>query len=235
MIELLDVTKSFHRTAVLRGVTLKVAPGELVGLIGPNGAGKSTALRILTGQLVADAGVARIDGHDLTKEPLEARRALGYVPQDGGVEPFLTGEEVLRFVAELRGVAPDPLVSELLGAFSLTSAAHRLTREYSEGMGRRLALAAAFVGSPPALVLDESLNGLDPRGARLVRDALEERRKLGTAVLITGHVLETFEKMCTRVALLHDGRIALDLTRHDIDDLTIRGRTLEDVFLEATA
>ncbi len=235
MICLEDVHKSFHRVEVLRGLSLRVEAGEMVGLIGPNGAGKSTGLRILTGQLLADSGMASIGGHDIAAAPLEARRNLGYVPQEGGVEPFLTGEEVLRFVAEIRGIPGDALIDHLLKDFGLSKARHRLTREYSEGMGRRLALAAAFLGDPPALVLDESLNGLDPRGARLVRDALEARRAGGAAILITGHVLETMERMCTRVALLDKGQIAVDLDQAAIRELSAQGKTLEDVFLEATS
>lgn len=234
MIVLDDVHKSFHKTPVLRGLDLRVESGQMVGLIGANGAGKSTALRILTGQLLADSGSASLGGHDIARDPLQARGQLGYVPQEGGVEPFLTGEEVLRFVAEIRGVPGDPIIGKLLSDFGLSDAKHRLTREYSEGMGRRLALAAAFLGDPPALVLDESLNGLDPRGARLVREALERRRQAGAAILITGHVLETLERMCTRVALLDQGRIAVDLDQAAIRGLAGQGRTLEDVFLEAT-
>ena len=146
MIRLQEVCKSFHGTAVLQGLSLEVASGELGGLIGPNGAGKSTALRILTGQLLADSGSVELGGFDLLRQPLQARQRLGYVPQGGGVEPFLTGEEVLRFVADLRGIQAEPLVPQLLEQFSLSHAGHRLTREYSEGMQRRLAIAAALIG-----------------------------------------------------------------------------------------
>ncbi|MFT7621423.1 MAG: ABC-2 type transport system ATP-binding protein [Myxococcota bacterium] len=235
MIQLTDVTKSFYGNQVLKGLSLEVGPGELVGLIGPNGAGKSTALRIVTGQLMPDSGTASIGGADLQSDPLTARRFLGYVPQDGGVEPFLTGEEVLRFVAELRGVPADPLVDELLDRFALSAAKKRLAREYSEGMQRRLAFAAALIGDVRALILDESLNGLDPRGVRIVREAVEERRAAGTAVLLTGHFLATMERLCTRIALLHGGRIVQDLSRQELDGLEGQGRTLEDVFLEGTA
>ncbi len=235
MIRIENVSKAFYNTSVLDGFSLSVDPGELVGLIGPNGAGKSTALRIATGQLLPDRGTASIAGHDLQVAPLEARRVLGYVPQDGGVEPFLTGEEVLEFVAELRGVSPDPVVGELLERFSLTAARKRLTREYSEGMQRRLAFAAAMIGDVRALILDESLNGLDPRGVRLVREAIEDRRARGAAVLLTGHFLATMERVCTRVALLHQGKIVLDLPKAELDSLEANNRTLEDIFLEATA
>ena len=235
VIELVGLEKSFWDARVLQGLDLRVGPGELVGLIGPNGAGKSTALRILTGQLLPDAGTARIGGHDVQTAPLEARRALGYVPQEGGLEPFLTGEEVLRFVAEIRGVDPAPDPASVLREFGLSSAAHRLTREYSEGMARRLALAAALMCEPPALVLDESLNGLDPRGARFVREQLEIHRARGAGILLTGHVLWTLQRLCTRVALLHGGRIVLDLDADAIAAHEAEGRSLEDVFLDATA
>ena len=104
MIELSDVRKAFHGVSVLQGLNLRVQAGELVGLIGPNGAGKSTALRILTGQLLPDSGDVRIGGHDLVSQPLEARKCLGYVAQEPDIEPFLTGAEVLAFVADVRGV-----------------------------------------------------------------------------------------------------------------------------------
>jgi ABC-2 type transport system ATP-binding protein len=188
----------------------------------------------LTGQLLADSGSVELGGFDLLRQPLQARQRLGYVPQGGGVEPFLTGEEVLRFVAELRGVPAEPLGSQLLEQFSLAHASHRLTREYSEGMQRRLAIAAALIGDPPALVFDESLNGLDPRGVRFVREVLKSRQEAGAAILIAGHFLETMERLCTRIALLHEGRIAVDLDRSELDRLRAEGRTLEDVYLEAT-
>ena len=232
MIVLSEVTKSFHKLAVLRGLSLAVEPGELVGLIGSNGAGKSTALRVLVGELIADSGSASIGNHSVQDEPILARANLGYVPQDSGVEPFLTGEEVLRFVAEVRGVNPDAQTDALLTQFHLQDARRRLTREYSEGMARRLAIAAAFVGNPPALVLDESLNGLDPRGARIVRDNLEKRRQEGAAILMTGHVLETMETLCTRIALLHKGQIVLNMS---IEEIRASGKSLESLYMETTA
>ncbi|MEC8023764.1 MAG: ABC transporter ATP-binding protein [Myxococcota bacterium] len=236
MIELDDVHKSFHGNHVLRGLSFKITPGELVGLIGPNGAGKSTALSIVTGQLLADAGVASLGGHDIVHEPLLARKSLGYVPQESGVEPFLTGEEVLQFVANLREVEDSSnQIEQLLSQFSLLDARRRLTREYSEGMTRRLAIAAALLPKPPALIFDESLNGLDPRGARLVRGALRERAAAGAAILITGHVLETMERLCTRILLLHEGRITRDISEAELTECRETGVSLEQLYLDSTA
>lgn len=231
MIRFSDVSKAFHRRTVLDRFSLQVEPGQIVGLIGRNGAGKSTALRVLTGQLLPDGGSVSVGGHDVSRAPLEARRLLGYVPQGGELEPFLTGYEVLELVASLRG-APVSEVAPLLERFELTAAKDRLTREYSEGMTRRLALAAALVGSPPALVLDEPLNGLDPKGVRLVRATLLERAAQGAAVLVTGHFLETLERISSRVVLIEAGTVARDLDRAALDALGAAGRTLEDVFLE---
>ena len=236
MIELGDVHKSFHGNHVLRGLSFKIAPGELVGLIGPNGAGKSTALSIVTGQLLADSGVASLGGHDIVQQPLLARKSLGYVPQESGVEPFLTGEEVLQFVANLREVEDaSAQIEQLLSQFSLLDARRRLTREYSEGMTRRLAIAAALLPGPPALIFDESLNGLDPRGARLVRGALRDRAAAGAAILITGHVLETMERLCTRILLLHEGRITRDISEAELTECRETGVGLEQLYLDSTA
>jgi len=230
-----NVHKSFHGNHVLQGLSFQIGGGELVGLIGPNGAGKSTALGIATGQLLADEGQAELGGFDIVSHPIDARSALGYVPQESGVEPFLTGEEVLYFVANLRGVDDAASkIDSLLTQFSLHEARHRLTREYSEGMGRRLAIAAALLADPPALIFDESLNGLDPRGARLVRAALQERAAAGSAVLITGHVLETMERLCSRILLLHNGRIVRDIGSAELQDYHGSGMSLEQVYLDST-
>ncbi len=231
-----SVTKAFSRAPVLRGFTLSVRAGELVGVIGKNGAGKSTALKVLTGQLVPDSGHVSLGGYDVHRDPERARAVLGYVPQDGELEPFLTGEEVLEYVAAVRGVpSPGPRIDALLTGFEIAGARRRLTREYSEGMARRLSLAAALIGEPPVLVLDEPLNGLDPRGVRLVRDTLIERQRAGTAVLVTGHFLETLERICSRVVLVNDGVIARDLDRAALDELSAAGRSLEDLFLEVVS
>jgi len=234
VVRLDNITKAFHGETVLDGVSLTVSAGELVGLIGPNGAGKSTALRILTGQLLPDSGTVALGGFDLAQSPLEARKALGYVPQEPEIEPFLTGREVLQFVADIREETSDSVVSTSLEEFGLASAAHRLTREYSEGMLRRLAIAAALIGQPSVLVFDESLNGLDPRGARFVRERMEAEQARGAAILLTGHVLETLQRVCSRVVMLHNGNVVLEVTREELNTNLAQGLSLEDLYLRAT-
>ena len=236
-LDIVGLQKKFRRTVAVAGLDLAVAPGELVGLIGPNGAGKSTCVKILTGQLLADAGTITVGGHDLAKDPLAARRHIGYVPQDLALYPFLTGLELLEFVAAARDIpASDsaPRIAQLLARFRLTEAKDRLVREYSEGMARKLAICAALVGAPPLLVLDESLNDLDPRAAAEVKTVLREELARGTAIVLVSHILDVLERLCTRVVLIDAGRLVSVLDRAALDALVARGETLESYFIEHT-
>ena len=233
-----SVAKRFQRVVAVAEVSLTVRRGELVGLIGPNGAGKSTTLAMCCGDLLPDRGRVLVAGRDVAEDPLAARRALGYVPQRLTLFPFLTGAELLAFVAEVKGLPPEAARAEtddLLARLDLAEARDRLTREYSEGMARKLSVAAALVGRPPLLVLDESLNGLDPRAAAELKSILRAHVAGGGAVVIAGHVLETMERLCSRVVLLHRGAVLDDLDRSRLDRLAAEGRTLEDHYLTATA
>ena len=230
--------KSFHRVRAVEDVSFTVTPGEIVGLVGPNGAGKSTTMAMIAGELMPDQGRIRVGPHEVFEAPVEARRAFGYVPQGLRLFPFLTGDELLALVGEVKGISPEALAEEvetLLGALDLLEARDRLSREYSEGMARKLAFAAAVLGRPPLLLLDESLNGLDPRAAFAVKALLRQHAKDGGAVLIASHGLETLERLCTRILLVHRGRVLDDLDRTQLDALNAAGRTLEDHFLDRTA
>lgn len=229
--------KRFRSLVAVDGVGFSVRRGELVGLIGPNGAGKSTTVKILTGQLMADSGEVRVLGVDIGKDPLAAKRAVGYVPQELSLFPFLTGREVLELVAAARGLPEagiGPVLDGLLGRFGLTAAQHRMTREYSEGMARKLSICAALVGAPPLLVLDESLNGLDPRAAAEVKAVIREELARGTAIVLVSHILDVLERLCTRIVLIDAGRVVQTLDREALDALTARGETLESFFIEHT-
>ena len=207
--------KAFRRVEAVRDVSFEVMPGEMVGVIGPNGAGKSTTVKILTGQLKPDAGEVRVDGHRIDQAPLLARQLTGYVPQKLHLYPFLTGREVLQFVAEVRGLPDDEigdLIQQLLEQFGLHEAQHRMTREYSEGMARKLAIAAALVGRPKLLVLDESLAGLDPRACHHVIDVIRQEQARGTSIVFVTHQLATLERLCQRVVLIDGGEVRETLT-----------------------
>lgn len=229
--------KAYRATLAVEDASFEVAPGELCGVIGPNGAGKSTIARMLTGQILPDAGEVSIDGHRIDREPLVARRLTGYVPQELSLYPFLTGRETLAFVGAVRGLARpelDATLDALLARLGLTAAQHRMAREYSEGMARKLAIGCALLGDPPLLVLDESLNGLDPRAAAELKEVLRERVAGGATVLLVSHELDVLERLCTSIVLIDGGRVTDTLDRPALDAMRAQGRSLEAFFLERT-
>jgi ABC-2 type transport system ATP-binding protein len=214
------LTRSFGPVRAVDGVSLRVEPGEFVGFCGHNGAGKTTTLRVLTGQLTRDEGRVEILGLDVEKEPRRCRGLVGYVPENPALYDYLSAREFITFVAEIRAEASGGVVKagsitdrveEALELAELGEDADRLIREYSQGMRRRAALAAAMVSHPPVLLLDEALNGLDPPSARRVREALRARCREGAAVLLSTHVLETLERYADRVVMLAHGRVVGDL------------------------
>jgi len=229
--------KRFRTTVAVDGIDLDVAKGELLGLIGPNGAGKSTTVKILTGQMLADEGAILVGGEDILKDPLAARKLTGYVPQDIELYPFLTGRELLELVAAIRRIPDDSartMIDTLLQRFHLVPAQHRMTREYSEGMARKLSICAALLGSPPLLVLDESLNGLDPRASAEVKRVIREELARGTAIVLVSHILDVLERLCTNVVLIDNGRVVKRLDRTALDALATSGTSLETFFIENT-
>jgi ABC-2 type transport system ATP-binding protein len=203
-------TKRYGKKVAVEGLSLEVRPNEFMSLVGPNGAGKSTTISALTGQLVPDEGKVAIDGVDLWGDPLSAKRRLGYVAQEPGLPRHLTAREYLDFVGAVKGVEAaerERQSAELLEAADLVDAQDHAIGEYSLGMSKKVALAAALLGAPKALVLDEAFAGLDPEAVRRFRDLLTARRDKGAAVLFATHVLETVERVSDAVALIAKGRL----------------------------
>lgn len=221
------VRKVFGRVVAVDRVDLTLEPGTFVGLIGHNGAGKSTCLRMLTGLLRPTEGRVLVGGIDVHEEPGEARRKMGAVPEEPAVYPWLTAREFLEFVAEVRGGGD---IAEALDLTGLGADADRLIREYSQGMRRKTALAAALLGEPDVLVFDEALNGLDPPSAARVKEALRERVDAGATVLLSTHVVETVQAVADRVVMLAHGRLIADV---QVDELG--PGELEQLFLERLA
>ncbi len=218
------------------GLDLEVRASEIVGFLGPNGAGKTTTLRVCAGLLRPDAGTVAIAGRSLAAAPLEARARVGFVPDRPFLYDRLSGAEFLEFVAALYGV-PEPQARErataLLERLELAAVAGDATESYSLGMRQKLSVAAALLHDPPLLLLDEPLQGLDPQGARALKDLLRERAERGLGVLVSTHLLEVAERLCDRVVILQSGRKRAEGT---LDELrgSDRGATLEDVFLALT-
>jgi ABC-2 type transport system ATP-binding protein len=235
-VEVVDLTRDFGATRALAGASFTVRPGEIFGLLGPNGAGKTTTIRILLTLLRPTSGQARVAGADVARQPVAARRRLGWVPQERAVDPLLTGRENLCFVAGLYHLGPaerDRRAAELLALVELAESADRLVRDYSGGMRRRLELAMGMVHVPPVLVLDEPTLGLDLASRRRLWQQVRRVRDTGTTVLLTTHYLDEADRLCDRVALIDKGRIRAVDTPAGLKSRYGQA-TLDDVLLAVT-
>jgi ABC-2 type transport system ATP-binding protein len=215
-----DLRKRYGEVQALDGVTFDVREGEVFGLLGPNGAGKSTTVRVLTTLTTPDAGHALVAGHDVVRHPNRARRAIGYVPQDSGVDREATGRENLMLQGRIYGVRGNALrqrVDELLELVGLADAAERVVRGYSGGMKRRLDIALGLVHRPSVLFLDEPTTGLDPeaRAAMWVEvQRLAEQESL--TILLTTHYLEEADQLSDRLAIVSRGQVVVEGTADDL-------------------
>jgi ABC-2 type transport system ATP-binding protein len=213
VLDIQGLAKRYRRIHAVDDLTLQIRQGEFVGLIGPNGAGKSTTMNCVTGLTLPDSGAIEIAGHPFFTDALNARKAIGYVAQDPFLPRHLTGREYLEFVGSLRDLNGDALeheVRELLELAELTDAENRLIKEYSGGMARKLAITAALIGSPALLLLDESFVGLDPESTWRIRGRLETFRADGGAIVLSSHILDMVQEICSRVVMLHHGKVAVD-------------------------
>ena len=235
-IRLRGLTKLFADRVAVDSMSLEVAPGELFGFLGPNGAGKTTTIKLLTGLLRPTSGSAELCGHDVVGDGLRARVVAGYVPDHPALYEKLTGREMLALAADLYGVPRSVQVARigpLLGAFGLDGDADRLVQSYSRGMRQKLALGAALLHDPRVLFLDEPTVGLDPAGARQLKDVLRGLCREGRTVFLSTHVLEVAELLCDRVGVVHHGRLVAVETPAELRTAVGAG-TLEEAFLRLT-
>ncbi|AKE91337.1 ABC transporter ATP-binding protein [Rhodococcus aetherivorans] len=232
--------KSFKDLPVLRGVDFDVARGSIFALLGSNGAGKTTVVKILSTLLEADAGSAGVNGFDVATQAADVRESISLTGQFAAVDEILSGRENLVLVARLRHVEdPGRIADDLLERFSLTDAATRKVSTYSGGMRRRLDIAMSLIADPPVIFLDEPTTGLDPQARLEVWQAVQELAEHGTTVLLTTQYLEEAEQLADRIAILHEGRIIVNGTLAELEQLlppaTVeyveKRPTLEDVFL----
>ena len=227
------LARRFGAAQAVADVSLGVNAGEIVGFLGENGAGKTTTLRCISGLLTPDAGRIEVAGADLATEPLVARARLGFVPDRPLLYDRLSAREFLAFVAalyDLPAAAAERRAESLLERLGLAEHASRTIEGYSLGMRQKTAIAAALLHSPPLLLLDEPLNGLDPTSARTLKYLLREHAAAGGGVLVSTHLLDVAERLCDRVVILRLGRV---LAQGTLAELRGSGgdRSLEDVFL----
>jgi ABC-2 type transport system ATP-binding protein len=238
MIEIENLVKTYDGFAAVDGLSLAVAPGEILGLVGPNGAGKTTTLRCLAGIVPPTAGRIAVAGHDLAAAPVEARRHLAFVPDEPRLFEHLTALDHLRVIGRLYGVADAAeRALELLARFDLADRRDAFPSELSRGMKQKLMIAAALLHRPSALILDEPLTGLDPGAMRRMKRTITEQAKAGAAVIVSSHMLHLVQEICGRVTIVQRGRKVLEGTlpeiRAALPDLR-EGADLEEIFLRAT-
>jgi ABC-2 type transport system ATP-binding protein len=217
IIEVNDLVKVYgsgeKATRAVDGISFQVAAGELFGFLGPNGAGKTTTIRILATLLRATSGMARVAGIDVLQDPAEVRRRLGLAMQTSTLDAFSTGRETLELAGRMHRMAGDEIkrrTDELLELMGLAEVAGKLTGQYSGGMKRRLDLAAALVHRPQLLILDEPTEGLDPQSRTALWEELERISQAGTTMLLTTHYMEEADRLCSRLAIIDEGRIQVD-------------------------
>lgn len=242
MIHTQALVKSFHpkghkKTPVqaLVDVSFDARDGEITGLLGPNGAGKSTTLRILAGLVKPDHGLASVDGHDVVKAPLAARRRLGFLPHNAGLYPRLTSRENLVYYGQLCGLSAEEAhhrASVLIERLEMEGFADRRAEGFSQGQRTRVALGRALIHNPSTLILDEPTNGLDVMATRNLRTILRRLRDDGHCVLISSHIMQEVSRLCDRVAIISEGRIAMTDTVPGILERTGQN-DLEDAFVAA--
>jgi ABC-2 type transport system ATP-binding protein len=234
-----SLSRRFRDTLAVDDLNLEIAEGSVFGLLGPNGAGKTTTLKMLTTLLPPTTGTAVIAGYDIRRQARQVRKIIGYVPQLLSADGTLTGYENLLIFAKLYDVPrtqQEDRINTSLEFMGLGDAAHRLVREYSGGMIRRLEVAQSLLHRPRVLFLDEPTTGLDPSGRKMVWDHLAELRAgAGTTILLTTHLMEEADHMCDQVAIMHLGRVAATGAPTDLKRQVDGGRaTLDDVFLHFT-
>lgn len=210
-----DLVRRFGRMNAVDGLDLSIRPGEFYGLLGQNGAGKTTTIKMIVGLLRPTSGRTGIGQFDTWKSPLEIKKRIGVLPEEFNLYERLTGAELLDFTAALHGVAKTDAVSrrdDLLGMLDLEGDAGKLVGEYSRGMRKKVALAAAIISRPPVLFLDEPFEGVDAVSARLIRRLLSRYTELGATVVFSSHEMHLVERLCTRIGIMSHGKLMLEDT-----------------------
>ena len=239
MIAVQNLVKIYGRFKAVDDVSLNIEPGEIHGFLGPNGAGKTTTMRMIAGLLKPTSGRILVNNHDLEREPEAAKGSLGFIPDRPFIYDKLTAGEFLTFHAGLYGLTNGQVgsrVDEMLELFELTQWKHELIESFSHGMKQRLVMSSAFFHRPQAVAVDEPMVGLDPRGARLIKDVFRRMSERGVAILMSTHTLEVAQEMCHRVSIIQKGHI---IAQGTVDEVKrIAGSTTDEhltgVFLKLT-
>jgi len=238
VIEVKNFHKSYDNTVAVQDLSFTVLPGQILGLVGPNGAGKTTTLRAMCGIIPPSKGALSIGGYEVRSNPVEAKRLLAYVPDDPKLFDVLTVWEHFRYAAEAYGTQNwQENAAGLLTRFELEDKRNALGAELSRGMRQKLALCCAYIHDPKAILLDEPLTGVDPHGIRTTKDSIRERAEAGCAIIMSSHILDLVEDLCSHLLILNQGEClflgTLAEARATFEEMT-GSASLEDIFLHAT-
>ena len=241
MIQLIELTKRFGQLVAVDRINLHVKPGEIFGFLGPNGAGKTTTIKMLTGLLKPTSGRALVDGYDVVARPMEAKRVIGFIPDQPFLYEKLTGVEFLGFIGSLFGMQKTEVggrISDMLGLFELDGWADELIESYSHGMKQRLVMSAALLHNPKVIIVDEPMVGLDPKGINLVKRIFREKSEEGVSIFLSTHTLEIAQQLCHRLGIINEGKLiamgTLSELMKALEHKTAQTGTLEELFLALT-
>jgi ABC-2 type transport system ATP-binding protein len=238
MIEIMNLTKRYGNITAISNINLTIPSGQFFGFLGPNGAGKTTTIKTIVGLLKPTSGSVKINGIDIQRDPIQAKRLIGFIPDKPFIYEKLTGREFLHFVAglyEVNGREVESRIEQLLDLFELTDWKDELVESYSHGMRQKTVMSAALIHQPQVLVVDEPMVGLDPKGARQVKKIFKDLCAQGTTIFMSTHTLEIAEEMCDYIAIIQKGSIIAQGTVSELRIIAQTGFTkLEDIFLELT-
>ena len=235
MIEIQDLQKSFGDFRAVDGVSFSVEPGEVLGFLGPNGAGKSTTMRMITGFLTPTGGGVKVAGADVGADPIAAKRRIGYLPEGAPLYPDMTPRTLLEFIAEVRGVPASERkarIEKVVAQVHIAGVLDQRIETLSKGFKRRVGLAQAIVHDPEILILDEPTDGLDPNQKHEVRQLIEEMSQ-DKVIILSTHILEEVEAVCSRAIIIARGKVVYDGTPQELKERSPSGR-LDEVFREIT-
>ena len=237
MIEVAGLSKHYGDFAAVSDLSFTVRPGEVLGLVGPNGAGKTTTLRSIAG-IIPSTGRVQIAGHELATNPIGAKRALAFFPDEPRLFDYLTVRQHLNFVARIYGVTNHEAIGQpLLEEFEIADKADQLPGALSRGMKQKLAIACGLLHSPQVMFFDEPLTGLDPLGIRRMKNSIVERARAGAAIVLSSHLLHLLEEVCSHVLILKRGKKIADGTIDEVSAQFSNGEadvSLEEIFIRAT-
>jgi len=239
MLKIFSVSKSYAKSTfkAVDELTLNAKKGVIYGFIGPNGAGKTTTIKMLTGILPFEEGSIEINGYDLKRDSINAKRSIGFVPDNHVIYEKLTGREYLNFMADIYKVSLEQrkmLSEKYLEMFSLTKDVDSQISSYSHGMKQKISVIGALIHNPPLWVLDEPLTGLDPQSSFELKNLMKEHTKEGNTVFFSTHVLEVAERLCDRIGIINKGKLLLEGTMDEIKAMGGEGESLEQIFIKLT-